>query len=162
MFWGGHDVNKLKTCFSPELKCGTFYLVTKEKPTINSQRIPWRKKKKEKKGKKRSLKALAFLKNVLLLTSIIYTYQWLNSITQIKPKGNVAVNKLLSQSPLKHQHWAVQRPGMPRQMQKDLQIWKSYRSWGTAASADPKAHLGSTYYSLSFSPSLMLIQSMKH
>lgn len=34
----------LKTCFSSELKCGTFYLVTKEKPTINTQRIPWRKK----------------------------------------------------------------------------------------------------------------------
>lgn len=121
-----------------------------------------KKRRKKKRRNKRRLKALAFLKNVLLLTSIIYTYQWLNSITQIKPTGNVAVNRLLSQSPLKHQHWAVQRPGLPRQMQKDLQIWKSYRSWGTAASADPKAHLGSTYYSLSFSPSLMLMQSMKH
>lgn len=47
-------------------------------------------------------------------------------------------------------------------MQKDLQIWKSYLRFGTAGSADPTAHLGSTYYSLSFSPSLMLIQSMKH
>lgn len=113
-------------------------------------------------GKKRSLKALPFLKNVFLLTSIIYTSQWLNSITQIKPKGSVVVNKLWSHSPLKQPHWAVQRAGMPCQMQKDLQIWKSYRGWGTAASADPKAHLGSTYSSLSFSPSLMLIQSMKH
>jgi len=51
---------------------------------------------------------------------------------------------------------------MPRQMQKDLQIWKSYLRSGTAGSADPEAHLGSTYYSLSFSLSLMLIQSMKH
>lgn len=82
-----------------------------------------KKRRKKKRRNKRRLKALAFLKNVLLLTSIIYTYQWLNSITQIKPTGNVAVNKLLSQSPLKHQHWAVQRPGLPRQMQKDLQIW---------------------------------------
>lgn len=120
------------------------------------------KKGEKKKEKKISLKALPFLKNVLLLTSTIYTSQWLNSITQIKPKGNVAVNKLLSHSPFKHQHWAVQRPGVPCQMQKDLQIWKSYWSWGTAASADPRAHLGSTYYSLSFSQSLMLIQSMKH
>lgn len=148
--------------FQPRTKMWNFLPGYKRKTNNKFSEDSLEKKKKEKKGKKRSLKALAFLKNMLLLTSIIYTYQWLNSTTQIKPKGNVAVNKLLSQSPLKHQHWAVQRPGMPHQMQKDLQIWKSYRSWGTAASAEPKAHLGSTYYSLSFSPSLMLIQSMKH
>lgn len=67
-------------------------------------------------------KALAFLENVLLLTSMYLHFSVTYSITQIKPKGNVTVNKLLSHSPLKHQHWAVRRLGMPRQMQKDLQI----------------------------------------
>ena len=50
----------------------------------------------------------------------IYNVLWLNSITQIKLRGKVAVNKFLSCFPLKHQDWAVQRLSMVCQMQTDL------------------------------------------
>lgn len=109
-----------------------------------------------------SLSSRMFSCYVLVLH--IYDVLWLDGITQIKPGGNAAVNKLLRCYPLKHQHWAVQSLAVVCQMQNgsvNLRK-KNYLSQGTAGPADPMAHLGPPSCSLSLLKSLMLIQSMKH